>query len=174
MGAVAEPFHMGPASGILADAVGQPGNRRYRILVRNEVDLANLWCERQHLEALGQAVTQVIMQYPPSVEVNPDRPPREGPLSFDMRPVVELQVRNLALGYDETAKLFVLMVQDIDSDEGDAPSFTCSVSREQLTAFGYAVFALLASGRPRCPICNRPMDGALHDHAQSNGHAKGG
>ncbi len=172
---MADTFNLGRASGILADALGEPGNRRYRILVRNDDELANLWVERQHLEALGEAVTKIMMEYPASVSaVDPDRPPREGPLSFDMRPSVELQVRSLALGYDEEHKLFVLMVQDVESEDGGAPSLTCAVSRQQLTAFGYAVFALLASGRPRCPICNRPLDGALHDHAQSNGHAKGG
>jgi uncharacterized repeat protein (TIGR03847 family) len=169
-----DTFELGRALGILADAVGQPGNRRFRILARNEYDMANLWVERQQLEAMAAAVDKLLTEVPSSSVDDPDRPPREGPVSFDMRPNLELTVGQLALGYDEQRQLFVLLAHDIEAESGAAAAFSCLVSREQLQAFGFAVYALVAAGRPRCPICGRPNDGGEHDHAQSNGHSKGG
>jgi uncharacterized repeat protein (TIGR03847 family) len=169
-----ETFELGRATGLLADAVGPPGNRRFRILARNEYDMANLWVEREQLQAMAAAVEKLMTEVPLTPVEDPDRPPREGPVSFDMRPNLEFRVGQLALGYDEQRKLFVLLAHDVDAEQGSAATFSCLVTREQLQAFGFAVYALVAAGRPRCPICGRPTDGGEHDHAESNGHNKGG
>ena len=168
-----ETYNLGRATGILADAVGEPGNRRFRILARNDFELANLWVEREQLQALAAAVDKLLVDYPNLTPDDPDRPPREGPLAFDLRPNIEFRVGELALGYHEENKLFVILAKDIDAEQAAQPTFTCLVSREQLHAFGFAVAALVAAGRSRCPICGRPSDGGPHDHAQSNGHGKG-
>jgi len=170
-----DTFELGRATGLLADAVGAPGNRRFRILARNEFDMANLWVEREQLQAMAGAIDKLLTEVPGAATVDdPDRPPREGPVPFDMRPNLELRVGQLALGYDERNKLFVLLAHDLEAEEGSQPAFTCLVSREQLQAFGFAVYGLMAAGRPRCPICGRPTDAGEHDHAESNGHNKGG
>ena len=171
-----ETFDLGRATGILADAVGEPGNRRFRLLARNEVELANLWVEREQLMAMAAAIDKLLTELPEggSTEDDPDRPPREGALPFDLRPSIEFRVGQLALGFDEQSKLFVLLAHDVDSESGTAPTFKCQLTREQLQTFGFAVYALVAAGRPRCPICGGATDAGPHDHAQSNGHAKGG
>lgn len=171
---LADTFELGRATGILADAVGPPGNRRFRILARNEYDLANLWVEREQIQAMASAIEKLLQEVPAVASDDPDRPPREGPVSFDLRPNLEFRVGQLALGYDEQRKLFVLLAHDVEAEQGGAPAFSCLVSREQLQAFGFAVHALVAAGRPRCPICGRPTDNGPHDHAESNGHNKGG
>lgn len=170
-----ETFELGRATGILADAVGEPGNRRFRILARNDYELVNLWVEREQLQAMAAAVEKLLAEIETApAELDPDRPPREGPVSFDMRPSLEFRVGQLALGYEEQQRLFVLLAHDVEAEQGAAAAFSCLVSREQLKAFGYAVYALVAAGRPRCPICGRPTDAGEHDHAESNGHNKGG
>ncbi|MBV9119795.1 MAG: DUF3090 family protein [Chloroflexi bacterium] len=169
-----ETFNLGRASGIIADAVGQPGNRRFRILARNDYELANLWIERQQLEALAAAVQELLVKVPARPLDDPDRPPREGPTSFDLRPNIEFRVGQLGLGFEEQSGLFVIIAHDLEEEQGASPAFTCLVSREQLQAFDFAVYALVAAGRPRCPICGLPADSGQHDHAQSNGHGKGG
>lgn len=169
-----ETFDLGQATGIMADAVGPAGQRRFRILARNEYELANLWVEREQLEAMATAIEKLLTEVPSAEQDDPDRPPREGPLSFDLRPALELRVGQLALGYDESRKLFMILAHDVEAERGGPASFTCLARRAQLQAFGFAVHALVAAGRPRCPICGLPADDGRHDHAQSNGHAKGG
>ncbi|SRR5579884_380256 len=170
-----QTFELGRATGFLADAVGEPGNRRFRILARNDFDLANLWVEREQLLAMAAAIDKLLgeIQVPPTPE-DPDRPIREGPAPFDIPPAIEFRVGQLALGYDERHKLFLVLAHDVEAEEGAAPAFSCLLTREQLQAFGFAVYALVAAGRPRCPICGRPKDAGEHDHAESNGHNKGG
>src|SRR5579862_4156696 len=107
-----ETFELGRASGILADAVGEPGNRRFRILARNADELANLWVEREQLQAMAAAVEKLLAEIPSTDVDDPDRPPREGPLAFDLSPCVQFRVGQLALGYDERRKLFVLLAHD--------------------------------------------------------------
>ncbi|MDE3074266.1 MAG: DUF3090 family protein [Chloroflexota bacterium] len=170
-----ETYDLGRATGILADAVGEPGKRRFRILARNDFELANLWVEREQLQAMAMAVEKLLAQVPGADvgEEDPDRPPREGAISFDLRPNVEFRVGQLALGYEEQHKLFLILAHDAESEPNTAPAFSCLVTRPQLQAFGFAVYALVAAGRPRCPICGLPEEGGRHDHAQSNGHQKG-
>lgn len=118
------------------------------------------------------AIDKLMVELPESTSDDPDHPPREGALSFDMRPIFEVRVGQLALGYDQQNKLFLLIAHDAEAEPGAPPAFSCYVAREQLQAFGFAVYGLLAAGRPRCPICGRPTDSGRHDHAQSNGHGK--
>ncbi len=169
-----ETFELGRASGILPDAVGEPGNRRFRILARNDYDLVNLWVEREQLQAMAGAIEKLLIEVPVNPVDDPDRLPREGPVSFDLRPNLEFRVGQLALGYDEQRKLFLLMAHDLEAESGGTPAFSCLVSREQLQGFRSAVLSLVAAGRPRCPMCGRPIDQGEHDHAGSNGHNKGG
>jgi uncharacterized repeat protein (TIGR03847 family) len=171
-----DTFDLGRATGILADAVGEPGKRRFRLLARNDYELANLWVEREQLMAMTSAVDKLLTEIEGrgSGEDDPDRPPREGALSFELRPSIEFRVGQLALGFDEQTKLFVILAHDVDADAGAPPTFKCQVGREQLQAFGFAVYALVAAGRPRCPICGGATDAGPHDHAQSNGHGKRG
>lgn len=171
-----ETFDLGRATGILADAVGEPGNRRFRLLARNDFELANLWVEREQLMAMTSAVDKLLaeIQNDGPSDDDPDRPPREGALAFDLRPSIEFRVGQLAMGFDEESKQFVILAHDVDADAGSPPTFKCQVTRQQLQAFGFAVYALVAAGRPRCPICGGPTDAGRHDHAQSNGHGKGG
>ncbi|HEX6510761.1 MAG TPA: DUF3090 family protein [Chloroflexota bacterium] len=169
-----ETFELGRVTGILADAVGPPGNRRFRMLARNNDELANLWVEREQLQAMATAIDKLLAEIPGATEDDPDHPPREGPVAFDIPPSIEVTVGQLALGYDEQRKLFLLLAHDAEAEPGSAAAFSCLVSREQLQAFGFAIYALIAAGRPRCPICGRPTDSGRHDHAESNGHDKGG
>lgn len=167
-----ETYELGRATGILADAVGAPGNRRFRILARNDFELANLWVERQQLEAMVMAIQKLLSEVPvPEGEPeDPDRPPRQGPIAFDLHPNIEFRVGQLALGYDQQKQLFMILAHDVESEASSSPAFTCLINRGQLQAFGYAVYALVAAGRQRCPICGQPMDDTPHDHVQSNGH----
>ena len=45
-----------------AEAIGQPGNRRFRIFARSPYGSATLWMEREQLEALSLAVDKLLAQ----------------------------------------------------------------------------------------------------------------
>jgi hypothetical protein len=83
---------------------------------------------------------------------------------------VEFEVGKLGLSYDERQEFFTLLAHDSESVEEETPTFTCSASRDQLQSLGKSIAALAAAGRPRCPLCGRPMDVEPHVCPGSNGH----
>ncbi|HVC34340.1 MAG TPA: DUF3090 family protein [Chloroflexota bacterium] len=153
------------------DSVGTPGNRRFRLIVQNDTQTAFLWLEKEQLQALGLAVDQLLKQErvfwsrtdPKSQPPTPQKP-------FDGSASVEMRVGRLGLGYDEAAKLFVMIAHDVESGPDDAPSFRCLCSRGQLSRLSETITAVTTAGRPRCPVCGSPLEGGTHFCPGSNGH----
>jgi uncharacterized repeat protein (TIGR03847 family) len=154
-----------------SDAVGTPGNRRFRLVVQSETETAFLWLEKEQLQALGLAVDQLLtpMKVVWSREASEAAPAGRHP--FDGPASVEVRVGRLGLGYDEESKHFILIAHDVESDADDPPTFRCRCSRSQLSGLSDSINAVTAAGRPRCPICGNPMDGPTHFCPGSNGHS---
>lgn len=157
------------------DAVGAPGNRRFRLIVQNDTQTAFLWLEKEQLQALALAVDQVLMK----VRVlwssqDAKKEPAAPAKPFDGNASVEMRIGRLGLGYDEEAKLFVMIAHDVESEPDDPASFRCLCSRSQLSRLSESITALTAAGRPRCPICGTPLEGSTHFCPGSNGHAHSG
>jgi len=156
------------------DAVGTPGNRRFRLIVQNESQTAFLWLEKEQLQALGLAVDQLLSK----VRVlwsssDPKAPPSAPGKPFDGAASVEMKVGRLGLGFDEGSKLFVMIAHDVESEPDDPPTFRCLCSRSQLSRLSEAINVITSAGRPRCPICGSPLDSGPHFCPGSNGHAHG-
>lgn len=86
-------------------------------------------------------------------------------------PDVEFKVGQLALGYDEAQKLYLLLAHEVESDPEGPARFSCQASRPQLRLLGESIAPLLAAGRPRCPMCEAPLGGGQHVCPRANGHA---
>ncbi len=153
-----------------SDAVGAPGQRRFRVVVQSGDETAFLWLEKEQLQALGLAVDQMLNPIKP-VWSRSGAPPPSAASPFRGRATVEVQVGRLGLGYDEEAKLFILVAHDVESDADDPPTFRCRCSRTQLAHLSETIAAVTAAGRPRCPLCGSPLDGPTHFCPGSNGHA---
>lgn len=153
------------------DAVGRPGNRRFRLIVQNDTQTAFLWLEKEQLQALGLAVDQLLMKVRVLWSASDPKSPTTGTSeSFTGSASLEMRVGRLGLGFDEASKLFVLVAHDVESDPDDPPSFRCLCSRGQLSKLSESITDVLASGRPRCPVCGSPLEGGSHFCPGSNGH----
>src|SRR5688572_15231911 len=94
---------------------------------------------------------------------------RESPPSAP--PDVEFKVGQLALGYDESERLYLILAHDIESDLEGPARFSCQVTRPQLRLLAETIVPLLAAGRPRCPACEAPLGSGKHICPRANGHA---
>src|SRR6185437_12690456 len=156
---------------LVPDAVGTPGRRRFRLIAENERETAFLWLEKEQLQALGMAVDQLLTPIKPlwsrnlETTTEAQSAPQGGPAA------VEIQVGRLGLGYDESAKLFILIAHDAEAESEDQPTFRCMISRGQLAHLSESIQALSAAGRPRCPLCGNPIDTEPHFCPGSNGHS---
>ncbi|MCC7369932.1 MAG: DUF3090 family protein [Chloroflexi bacterium] len=160
---------------IEADAVGPPGRRAFRLLAIRDDATAWLWVEREQLQALAMLIEQLLTGLPAldlrasAPRGQASNPQQEGAAAAS--PDVEFKVGQLALGYDEAERLYLILAHDVESD-GDGPArFSCQATRPQLRALAETIVPLLAAGRPRCPACEAPLGSGKHVCPRSNGHA---
>jgi uncharacterized repeat protein (TIGR03847 family) len=170
------PVNFGPVRRLLADAVGKPGQRAFRILVESEAGSACLWVEREQLQALAMLIEQLLSGWP-AIQIRGagDAPAPESPSSADFpkSPDVDFRVGQLSLGYDEKSALYVLLAHSVDTQPNDDPDLICQATRAQLRSVSETIPPLLAAGRPRCPMCDRPLGSGKHVCERTNGHVRG-
>ncbi|HUS15539.1 MAG TPA: DUF3090 family protein [Chloroflexia bacterium] len=163
---------LGPILGLSAESVGVPGQRTFRIHAHSARGAARLWLEKEQLQALAIAIEEFLSELP-----NPRRPlpGTGGSLPFPPQATIEFTIGRLALGYDSDEDLVSLLVRELSENEEEEPetgqALRCQASREQMQALSRQALEVVASGRPRCPLCNTPLTGPTHWCPRSNGHA---
>ncbi len=179
-----EAYDFGRVDLLDAEAIGRPGRRRFRLFARARSRTAGLWIEREQLQALADAIDQLLAQIaggevfrnliPPANAEVPGAPP-----DFPAHPDVEFQVGELSLGYDERDNILVILATPLEllEEEGqmrarrsDEPGFAARFSRDQATALSQHIQGILSSGRPRCNLCGAPLGPEPHACPRQNGH----
>ena len=158
----------GEAVSVDAEAIGQPGQRRFRLLVRSIGQTASIWMEKQQLQGIGEWFEETVKKLDEEAgghSAVPDVEPTPFGAIFD----VELQVLQVALGYQEDGGLFVIQVFDDQSSVAE-PAFHCRLSRGQCRVLGRKIAEVAAGGRAICPLCGRPIEPTGHVCPRSNGH----
>ncbi|HZR00591.1 MAG TPA: DUF3090 family protein [Chloroflexota bacterium] len=162
---------LGLAEHVKADAVGEPGQRTFRVRLLSPSGSACLWMEKEQLQALGMAIDQLVAQLR-SNRTGRNEPPAPAsesgdfPTTFDY----EFRVTRLGLGYDDQQDVLVLLAHDPEADLDGPPTLTCRVTRGRMRTLSSEIGTVIAAGRPRCPLCNTPLTGGPHACPGSNGH----
>jgi uncharacterized repeat protein (TIGR03847 family) len=162
-----------------AASVGLPGQRTFRLqFINADGQSANLWIEKEQLQALGSAIDQLMAQLSddPYIDIatreGQEATPQSG-AHFPDASDLELKIGKLALGYDEGRARFTLLVHDVEADQEGPANFRCLVTRDQLRDLSGNIEDVVSSGRPRCPLCGTPLSvGMAHFCPPSNGHAQ--
>ncbi|MBN9390219.1 MAG: DUF3090 family protein [Chloroflexi bacterium] len=165
---MAEPLNdFGPIDELKPEAIGVPGNRRFRLLLRQGRRTACFWMEKQQLGALADAVSELLTQVEGGQGLT--EPSASG--SFPEPYEIEVQTGRLALGYNEASGLFLLLLYDIDaeseaqenaSEDEEAevtaanmrPTLRCEATRAQLEKFYSDSAQVIQAGRPPKPSKN--------------------
>lgn len=106
-------YDLKPVQRIIADAVGQPGNRTFFLQARQGARLVSLIMEKQQVAALAASTLQLLEELE---ERNPKLPRARSQvkrLSLDMPLNPAFRVGQLGLGYDEEADLVVIVAQSL-------------------------------------------------------------
>src|SRR6266487_2267055 len=139
-----------------ADAVGQPGQRRFRLFVQTARGSAIMWMEKEQLNSLSLTLDRFLAYLTEGqilrteARVGEQPMPGKMPADFPEIPSYEFQVGQMKLSYDEENTAFML-----------------SVIAQELSR---AITAVTSAGRPVCPLCGAPLDGAPHACVKQNGH----
>ncbi|HEU5229959.1 MAG TPA: DUF3090 family protein [Ktedonobacteraceae bacterium] len=169
-----------------ADAVGQPGQRRFRLFVQAARGSAIIWMEKEQLNTLSMMIDRVLAQVTEGqilrVEARADGEsgPVPIPADFPSTPSYEFQVGQIKLSFDEREAIFsldvtplsIIMKPDTEPQlvmrEEDTISFV--FTQQNALQLSHSITAVVVSGRPVCPLCHTPLDGGPHACVKQNGH----
>ncbi len=179
---------LGPIDVLGADAVGQPGQRRFRLFVRGLLGSAIMWLEKEQLNSLAltldRALAMVTEGQVLRVEASAatSSEPIVMPDDFPSRPDYEFQIGQMRLSYDEQANTFLLSVAPLEilMERNQEPEVV--INDDNAISFGFsmhdaqslsaAITTIVSAGRPACPLCGTPLDGGPHACIKQNGHHK--
>lgn len=178
---------LGIAEILGAEAIGQPGQRRFRLFVRTQAHSAILWIEKEQLLNLSLVLDRMLAQISEGrilrTEAVAGGFPTEGgtlPGDFPALPDYELRVGQLRLSFDGQQEVFALgaVPFEIEEDEQGEPQIVL-LSEEELSLLftleqaqdlTLRITSLVRGGRPVCPLCHTPLDGRPHACVKQNGH----
>jgi uncharacterized repeat protein (TIGR03847 family) len=149
------------------EAIGEPGQRTFRLLIENDEAAASLWLEKEQLQFLALAIEQLLATLPERAG-GEEPPPLLRPFPSD--PSIEFKIGRLTLGYDEERDSYVLVAHDLDEDLEGPGTLLCRATRGQLRKLSRAIIDVVSRGRPRCPICGEPAVPEPHRCIRANGH----
>src|SRR5947208_2072903 len=126
MRAMDRPEHdFGRAFSIDAEAIGEPGQRRFRLLIRSSAETASAWMEKQQLAGIGAWLEETLARLDQEKPTNePEVEPLGGP-----EPSIELWTGQLGLGYMEAEDLLAIEAFDQERAGYEQPTLRCLISR---------------------------------------------
>jgi len=164
-----ERVELGELSSVSAEAIGLPGQRRFRLCaVATGGESASLWLEKEQLTALGDAIESVLdgegYEYErlPLDDVLDQKP-------FPLSPSFDFRILQLSLGMNREDTRIVLVAADTAQPEADTVAVTFEFGFRLAFDLRRQIVEVVAAGRPPCPLCGAPLD-ATHICPRRNGH----
>ncbi|NIK59329.1 DUF3090 domain-containing protein [Kribbella shirazensis] len=174
----------------VAGTVGEPGARTFFLQARAGQRLTSVACEKEQVMALAERLDVMLDEVARRFDRDPvtptgvdDTAPLEQPIEEEFR------AGTMTLAWEADAERVVIEVfavvtgEQADFEEetdpvtaamesDDAEVFVVRITEEQARAFARRAVALVASGRPSCPFCGRPIDADGHICPRANGYRR--
>lgn len=150
-----------------ADALGNPGQRTFHLLVESKNCNAVIWLEKEQLFELALTLKELIATVPENSTVaSPITESHEDPVPQH----IEFKLGRLGLGYDKNTGWFTIEAHDDQSIDKDLPKTRIWVRKNLLSDFSEQALRICAAGRPLCVLCDKPIEPNGHKCARANGH----
>lgn len=153
---------------LTAGAVGPPGERVFYLQGRRGTSLITVIVEKQQVELLASWL--VDMLYRVGAETGEGPPEEEMELEEPLEP--RWRAGRVSLGYDEERDMMFLEVEELHEGEEEAEPEVVRfwASREQMMALARHGAAVCVAGRPKCELCEGPIDPEGHVCPALDGH----
>jgi uncharacterized repeat protein (TIGR03847 family) len=173
----------------VAGTVGEPGARTFFLQARAGARLTSVACEKEQVMALAERLDVMLDEVARRFDRDPVTPARADDTDPLEQPIEEeFRAGTMTLAWEADAERVVIEVfsvvpgeqaelEETDPvqaamDSEDAEVFIVRISEEQARAFARRAVALVASGRPSCPFCGRPIDPEGHICPRANGYRR--
>jgi uncharacterized repeat protein (TIGR03847 family) len=160
-----EPIEFDPVDAIGAGAFGEPGARTFVIQARKGGAVLSVLVEKEQVALLATEAEQFLDKI---AEEHPEEP---ATLSDQGGGVEEdeplFRARLIGIGYDPDRSLVLLELREQSAEEDDPPPAVeeseghiarLYATRAQIRAMLANGVVAVAAGRPKCPLCDFPMD----------------
>ena len=151
---------------ILADSVGEPGKRTFKIYAKSNDGLLIVWMEKESLFQIGISLAQFIAnnsepvsksQFNPNVEIN----------SKDL----EFRTEDISLSHEPDSDIFTVFSSGYIKDDQFVDS-SFSFSRELAEQLSKQILKVVSSGRKPCFLCGIPLNPeSAHICVKLNGYS---
>ncbi|MEU5995753.1 DUF3090 domain-containing protein [Spirillospora sp. NPDC047418] len=168
----------------VAGAVGRPGDRAFYLQARAGRRVTSVGLEKFQVTLLAERLEELLDEVlrrsggdAPVPAVTPSELADDGPL--DQPVEEEFKVGTMALAWDPGDERVVIEAQEVTETEEepevgeDDPAIAVlrvRISPAQARAFAERALKVVAAGRPPCPLCGLPLDGAGHVCPRQNGY----
>ena len=149
-----------------AEALGEPGNRIFRITASSGTSKATIWLEKEQLLQVALAVNQLLGNLPEESKPNMDIHALEAPESSTL----DFKTGKIVLGYDNASGQFMIDAHDIETPEEENAEIRVWSNQIQIEAFANQALEVCTSGRPICTLCGGSIDPEGHTCPRTNGH----
>jgi uncharacterized repeat protein (TIGR03847 family) len=159
-------LELGVPAELDVQSFGEPGNRTFRVYVQTGRGTVSLWLEKEQVVLLGSAIESLLERTRDTVGGSTQSDALAA-FSGDL----EVKVGALAVGFDPGRGVFTMEVSDFVTALA-LDGITVLATRAQFERISGQIAEIVAGGRPRCPLCGRPITDGRHFCPESNGHAK--
>lgn len=153
-----------------AVARGVPGQRTFYLVVGRGNRWVRMWLEKDQLQALGNAVDQLLAEVHGQETQEQPNTGLLSPLDPPEPPDGDFRAGRLALGHDAARDMLVLVMHRENLPEQRPPTVQFWATRPQMRALSQRIREVCAAGRPVCPLCGGPVDPEGHPCPKANGH----
>jgi uncharacterized repeat protein (TIGR03847 family) len=168
---VSSSYELPSVQRLTVGTVGPVGKRAFYLQARQGDQLLTLKMEKQQVGVLAEKLISLLADLPPLGPL-----PADDELELEEPVLEEWAVGSLRISYDgdlDQVEFVAEEVLEVD-DEGE-PTVVggmarLGATREQVAALARRGAALVAAGRPPCPLCGYPLDPEVHACPKTNGH----
>jgi len=170
----------------VAGTVGRPGERSFFLQVRDATRLISVLLEKEQVAVLAERVDtmldELLRRSGGTAPVPTVAPPDADDLDPLEQPIVEeFRVGAMTLSWDSEDERVVVAAYAVsdeeteppdDPDESDRDVIVVRLTGHEARAFVKRAQALVAAGRPPCPLCSLPLDAEGHICPRQNGYRR--
>ena len=170
---MADPIELDPVDTLGAGAIGQPGQRTFLIQAVKSHARLTVLVEKEQVALLA---TEAVAFLERIAEEFPEDPVEIGPelreAAVVQEPAVPLfRARLIGLGFEPERELVLIELREhsdddesedddglLNTDDDDGFVARLYATRAQIRAMLANGMVAVSSGRPKCPLCDFPMD----------------
>ena len=168
MGESRAKYQFGAVRRTHAEAIGEPGQRVFRLALESGAASACLWLEKEQLYQLALYIQQICASLSSRLESGAEKVPE--PEWMGGATTVEFNVGKLALAHDSSSNSFLFLAHDREEEDEGPATLSFWVTLTQAKELAKEALKVCAAGRPRCFLCGQPINSEGHICPRANGH----